>query len=210
MLGYAATSAETPQLPSNLDTTYLGGLSNFLSTSTSSPLKLHPFPSGYQAIAGDPTACLNVDPENWTANATMGDGVRVDSGRGRPRRVGEPPDPDGRRRGDDSRQRQPPLPHGGAAGHGVGRRSRMRHREDVHLQHALLEERDSVDLALPYGTWKIYTGNTPGSTTQHLTSGIEVHDGVITFDSSGNLVRGVLGNGGFSGGIVRLDPRPPL
>jgi hypothetical protein len=209
VLGYAATSAETPQLPSNLDTTYLGGLSNFHSTSTSSPLKLHPFPSGYQAIAGDPTACLNVDPENWTATSTWGDGVRVEAVAAGPGATANLPIPMGVVEAtvpdNDNRRYLTAVRDGAASGGDPGCATAKTYTFSTRFA-----KKAKVDLALPYGTWKIYAGNTPGSTTQHLTSGIVVHDGAITFDSSGNLIEGVLGNGGFSGGIVRLDPRPPL
>ena len=51
-------------------------------------------------------------------------------------------------------------------------------------------------LALPYGTWKIYRGTTPGAVTSQITSGIAV-----------TTVGMVSGTGPAT--IVTLDPRVP-
>src|SRR5690606_20933404 len=67
------------------------------------------------------------------------------------------------------------------------------------------------DIALPFGTWKIYAGNSSGSTTQQLTgSAVTVRAAVIEIGSGGALAHDVIGNSGVSGsGTVTLDPRRP-
>jgi hypothetical protein len=67
------------------------------------------------------------------------------------------------------------------------------------------------ELALPYGAWKIYAGNTAGSLTQQLTGGgeLKVLAAVIEVGPSGVVASDAIGKSALSGGIVTLDPRQP-
>lgn len=65
-------------------------------------------------------------------------------------------------------------------------------------------------IALPYGTWKIYTSTTAGQLTNPVNGGnLGVLDGVVTINpTTGALITGILGAIGVTGGdTVTLDPR---
>jgi hypothetical protein len=68
----------------------------------------------------------------------------------------------------------------------------------------------TVNLALPYGTWKIYTGNTAGAATNLMTSGVTAIDGVVIPVGIGGVQTGVLGESKVSGNVLTLDPRQAL
>ncbi|ROP72403.1 prepilin-type N-terminal cleavage/methylation domain-containing protein [Curtobacterium sp. PhB115] len=53
---------------------------------------------------------------------------------------------------------------------------------------------DSMTIALPWGTWKLYTGSTAGATTTALT---------LTTSNTAMVSNGVV-----NGGVVMVDPRP--
>ena len=68
----------------------------------------------------------------------------------------------------------------------------------------------TVPIALPYGTWKIYTGTTLGAkTTLRTGTTVTVLDGVVSVDpGTGAIIPGVLGASAIdAAGIVTLDPR---
>lgn len=82
-----------PKLPDNLQTTYVSTYGLYLDTGRKSSVKLHPFTSGYTGIAGKyitpidaspgvaaKPGCVSVDPGAWKAgtvnNVALGDGVR--------------------------------------------------------------------------------------------------------------------------------------
>jgi hypothetical protein len=208
VLKYAATSAASPDLPSNLETTYIGGLVNYVKTGTSSPQKLHPFPSGYQAVAGDPSACLNVDPENWSSNATLQGGLR-------PGAVGPAPGssddlaiPMGVFQivipNDNLKRYVTAVQQSTAADGNPGCATTKTYSYSTRYS-----KQATVTLALPYGTWKLYTGATAGATTYDVTSGVTVVDGVVIPTGTGGVQTGVLGASTFTGGILTLDPRQP-
>lgn len=83
-LSYASNyTAGSVQLPTNLDTSLIStaGLYSYSATTaaTSRTLNLYPFPGGYAAMAGKYIApsessdsCLSVDPGAWPADATTG------------------------------------------------------------------------------------------------------------------------------------------
>ncbi len=83
-LKYAANAPTPPALPSSLETTYFTGSATFPSTSTASPIKLHPFPVGYQAIAGTVASCAPSDPANWLETSTQLAGQRVPAAAAQP------------------------------------------------------------------------------------------------------------------------------
>lgn len=74
-----AYTATTPLLPTNLDTTFLNSTSGPYTTSSPAPsVALHPFPSGYTAVAGTPsdstgtTTCAANDPRAWGGTTSGG------------------------------------------------------------------------------------------------------------------------------------------
>jgi hypothetical protein len=208
-LRYAATSNVTPDLPSNLETTFLGGLSNYIRTSTASPLKLHPFASGYQALAGDPSSCLNVDPANWDTNSTLQDGLRptaVSADPGSSATLNIPmgvysvviPNSNSNRYVTAIQQTT-----GGSGNPGCGTTK-------TYSYSTQYSKNATVNLALPYGTWKIYTGNAAGAATTLMTSGVTPIDGVVIPVGTGGVQTGVLGASTFAGNVLTLDPRQAL
>jgi hypothetical protein len=88
-LQYASNYTGTaPKLPTDLTTTYLSTYAAYIDTGVKTQISLHPFTSGYAAIAGSyvapsqsGTGCINVDPASWPANSSNGnnlaDGVRL-------------------------------------------------------------------------------------------------------------------------------------
>jgi type II secretory pathway pseudopilin PulG len=95
-LKYASNvPSATPLFPSNLDTTFVSTYGVYKTTGVSSSINLHPFSSGYSAIAGKylaPVAatpplaaipgCLSPDPSSW-AEGTVG-GVDLAAGQDSP------------------------------------------------------------------------------------------------------------------------------
>ncbi len=210
VLNFAATSNTTsPELPSNIETTYVGGLVNYVKTGTSSPLKLHPFGSGYQAVAGDSAACLNVDPDNWTETTTLLDGVRAPAVATAPGASASLPIPMGvvnvQIPNDNNRRyvtavQQVTTASNGDPGCATAKNYTFTTR---YARNAI------VSIALPYGSWKIYTGGSVGATSGStlMSSGITPLDGVVKLDTSGALVTGILGNSKFVSTVLTLDPR---
>jgi hypothetical protein len=66
-------------------------------------------------------------------------------------------------------------------------------------------------LGLPFGTWKIYAGNSSGATTQQLTSSsVKVLASAVVIDTDGSLLLDEVGNGTVNtSSVVTLDPRAP-
>ena len=69
---YASNYAGTAHIPTNMDTTYSNTYLNYVAPAASNPIQLHPYLAGYQIIAGkyaDPNTptvfCKSVDPEQW-------------------------------------------------------------------------------------------------------------------------------------------------
>ena len=72
-------STTTPLLPTNLDTTFINSTSGaYTTTAPAASVALHPFPTGYTAIAGTPadssgsTVCAANDPRSWQASTSGG------------------------------------------------------------------------------------------------------------------------------------------
>lgn len=71
-------SASTPLLPTNLDTTFINSTSGpYTTAAPAASVALHPFPSGYTAIAGTPVdgdgaTCAANDPRLWQATTSGG------------------------------------------------------------------------------------------------------------------------------------------
>lgn len=201
---YAANYEGSPKIPTNLDTTFVSTYGNNLfappTTANAKSLKLFPIPSGYTVLAGKyedaradaSSLCLATDPGQWAAG-TRG-GVNVAGTR--------------------------PAAVAGAPGStvdanvsmGVVRISSGANGSGNYLKAVYVGGGDgdpgcnagmtytfgnvlsssNVDVALPYGTWKLYRGNSGAQNTQ-ITTGLSVQT-----------------VGGAGAGIVTLDPREPV
>jgi hypothetical protein len=208
---YAANSVKSPTLPSNLDTTYLGGLAPYTATEPTSSIKLYFPATGYEAIAGviagtsGDLTCKSTDPLNWTETTTLNAGVR--------------PYPVGSTLGGSASL---PIPMGvftvkmpdrgyvTAIQQSTGPADAPGCQNPATYSWTTRYSKDSNQvLALPYGSWKLYWGTSFGSTSHQITSNVTPNDGVVKLDASGNLVKGILGNSKFSSNVLTLDPREP-
>jgi prepilin-type N-terminal cleavage/methylation domain-containing protein len=78
-VAYAGTAAPAPKLPDSLPTTFFSSAGVFTRNAASAAVTLHPFASGYSAIAGEYLApngalpaCVSVDPSSWPGAAVNG------------------------------------------------------------------------------------------------------------------------------------------
>jgi prepilin-type N-terminal cleavage/methylation domain-containing protein len=206
---WGANYATTPGIPSNLDTTYIGGLRNVLKPTPVTPVKLYPMSNGYQAIAGDSATCLNVDPGLWTANATLKAGVRADpvltspGGSGTlnvPMGIIKVPIPNNTNQYVTAVQ-QVMVAGSGNPGCAAGK---------TYTFSTQFTKNTTQTLALPYGNWIVWVGNNVGVKTTAVT-GITVVGGVVVplAGTPGALTTGLSGGGTVSGTTVSLDPRSP-
>ncbi len=78
---YAKNYSGAVQLPANLDTTFVpvsGSFKLFTTTAKQATVNLHPFPSGYEAVAGTfatpdrGSRCASMDPAAWPAGSVSG------------------------------------------------------------------------------------------------------------------------------------------
>ncbi|MEO8262889.1 MAG: hypothetical protein ABI566_10005 [Pseudolysinimonas sp.] len=210
---YAATSTlqATAAIPSNLETTFYGGLNPYVTTSPAS-LQLHPFTGGYQTVAGDPAVCKSTDPSQWTASTSGG----LDMSAGiRPPAVaatagsGTIPVPMGvvNVKIPNSNSYITAVMQTGAASAGNPGCATGK----TYTFSTRYTKNTTVPIALPYGTFLIYTGGSVGSKSTVGTSAtLTVIDGVVSLvPVTGALMTGVLGNGNVAPttNIVTLDPR---
>ncbi|MBX3195630.1 MAG: hypothetical protein KF727_11115 [Microbacteriaceae bacterium] len=209
-LDYAANGSDDVTKPNNLDLTYVGGLSDVTDTSPGNSVSLYPMPAGYQAIAGLYATCANTDPMNWTPSTGYLGGIRADEVGTAPGGSAIMPVPMGVVKvkvPDSNSRRYITAVQQGTSGSGNPGCA------DTTSYTFPRFTRDSTQyIALPYGTWKIYAGNSSGSTSELLTdSRLEVEAAVIQPDGSGGLVQDALGNSGVnsSTSVVTLDPRQP-
>ncbi len=212
---YAANSPKPVKLPTNLTVTYSGQLTELTETAAGTRA-LFPWPKGYQAIAGMPSACAAVDPDNWAANATKQDAVRAGAVAVTPGASGNLPVPMGvvdvkvpgvGLLGNSDpyitavAQNAPGDGNPGcAAATAVG---------GYKLTFAQFTKNSTQTFALPYGTWILYAGTTAGSTTTPIAANITVVGGVVTIVDgvAGGLLTNVLGGGTVAGSVITLDPR---
>jgi hypothetical protein len=212
---YAANSASDPALPSNLDTTFIGGLANYVRTTASSSVKLHPYSSGYQVLAGNPSGklsagtCLSVDPSNWIESDTLQAGVRVPSVAAPPGGAAVLPVPMG--------VLTVKMPERGyitaiqqvaAAAGNPGCANPTTYTFSTRYNSGTV-----VTIALPYGNWLIYTDANVGVPDSLVpAASLAITDASIGFvnGGTGELLTGVVGGSAVSGpGALVLDPRQP-
>lgn len=204
-LKYAANATPPFVLPSSLQTTYFSGASTFPSTSTSSPITLHPFLNGYSAVAGKLAGCLDTDPANWLETATLAAGERVPAA---------PAAPGG------SADLLIPMGLASVTAPTAGQIIAEQQTTSVdgspgcaspttYTFAGTVTAASKTQIALPYGTWKLSIKN--GVVVTPVSS-ITVVGGVIAgIDPvTGGLLGGVLGGGSTAGSIVTLDPRAQL
>jgi type II secretory pathway pseudopilin PulG len=209
-LKYAANSTKSVTTPDNLDVAFVGGLADVIKSSPGSPTKLYPMPAGYQAIAGDYTACNNMDPSTWTATTGYLAGIRANEVGTAPGGSATLPIPMGVvevKVPNDSSRRYITAVQQGSSGSGNPGCATTKN-----YTFPRFSANSTQNLALPFGTWKIYAGKDPGSTTQLLTStSVKVLGSVVSLDSGGSLRTDQLGNSGVnaSTSVVTLDPREP-
>lgn len=191
-VNYASNAAAgTAQFPSNLDTTFLSTAGVYVSpgaaAAASRTLQLFPFPGGYAVMAGKYVApsqsspgCISVDPEAWPADPTLKAAVRTPS----------------------TTTTAAALPMGlltisgaagkfvtavSAAGAGTGDPGCS-----VPMTYTFDALAAAGKIALPYGSWTLYTGSSKGAQTTALAAGSIAVAAPSTVSSSG---------------VATLDPR---
>lgn len=208
-LKYAANSARTVKLPTNLDVTYFGqAAATPLTETATASRKLYPWAAGYQAVAGNPTACAAVDPEKWAESTTKYGGLRAlkipasAGGSGNlPAVMGVA---DVVIPGSSSSQfylTATAVSVSSGGNPGCASAATTVYKFDKY------NGGTTQTIALPYGAWTLTVGTTAGSTTTTVTSGVTVRDGVVSLDGNGYPVTGVAGGGTFSSNRLTLDPR---
>lgn len=207
-LKYAANSTNTVSIPTNLDVTFSGGLSDIVKTTPSSPFKLYPMAAGYQVVAGTYATCKNVDPAKWTDTTTLNAGNRVDAVGTAPGGNGLLPIPMGVLQvqipNDNDKRYVTAVQVGTAADGNPGCASVKNY------TFSRFARNSTQYLALPYGVWNLYYGNSSGATTTQISGGgaLTVLASTIQVDGAGALVTDVVGAGAVAGsGTVTLDPR---
>lgn len=193
---YATTPDSGAVLPTNLQLSVTNAVSGTKAYDRSpTSVSLFPFPSGYQAVAGSYAAdesadgsatCLSPEPGTWTtANAKGKKGTATESR--------------------DNSQQPRRIEMGAVTLSGLDTAKFVTAKTTAPVNGdpgcakgmTLTFPKPTsgkMTLALPWGTWKIYTGTTSGSTTTALN---------LT-----NSTAAMVTNGGVTGGVVMVDPRP--
>jgi prepilin-type N-terminal cleavage/methylation domain-containing protein len=194
--GYTTTPSVGAILPTNMPTTLINPASGTTQlTNTAGSASLFPFGVGYRAVAGtyvvdasgaaSSTTCLAPEPGSWTTPNAKG-------------KVGTPSEPANntstvavqmgavklsKLTAGQYLTAKTTTPVSGDPGCAVG----------MTLQFPVLKA-DTATIALPWGTWRVYSGSSAGSTTNALTLKTE-NAAMVT-------------NGAVTGGVVMVDPRP--
>lgn len=206
-LNYASNSSVTPTLATNLDVTFTGGLSDIVKTLPSGPFKLYPMPAGYQAIAGTYAGCQNTDPALWNETTTLAAGVRPEAVGTAPGGTGSLDIPMGvlqvKIPNDDTKRYVTAVQQTTSGNGNPGCATTKSY------TFPRFSKNSTATIALPYGTWVLYYGNTSGATTTAVTGAgvVTVIGSVIQDDGSGTLLTDIVGNSTVSGSTVTLDPR---
>jgi prepilin-type N-terminal cleavage/methylation domain-containing protein len=170
-VNYASNaSAGTVQFPSNLDTTFISTVGVYVSPAASAAasrtLQLFPFPTGYAVLAGKYAApnessqgCISVDPGAWPVNPALTTAVRTPSTTTTPAAL-----PMGL------------LTISGASGKFITAVSAAGTGTDdpgcsVPMTYTFDALAAAGKIALPYGSWTLYTGSSKGAKTTALAAG---------------------------------------
>jgi len=203
-LTYASNIAgATPKLPDNLDTSYFSTYGTYVDSGRKSQISLHPVTSGYSGVAGKYIApsqsgagCVSVDPAAWSAatvnNVNLAAGVRTEPVAAAPQGQIGMNIPMGvvsvKNNGIAYLTAVSATAPASAADPGCA--TAMTYTFGQVLING------SVNVALPYGSWNLYSSSTQtGARTQITSSNL----GIV-----GSLVGSILG-----GNVVTLDPRLP-
>lgn len=207
-LKYAANSTRSNiKMPSNLNVTYYGQAAAApLTENATTNRKLYPWAAGYQAVAGNPATCAAIDPENWVADGTKAAGERAPKIAAAPGGSANLPVPMG-----VAEVKMPSSSSGtfltavaqnvtsdGQPGCAAG--------NTLKYSFASVTAGSTQNIALPYGTWRLYTGTSLGATTNALNSGVTVLDGVVR-PVTGGIGVNLPGGGEFQSNLLTLDPR---
>jgi type II secretory pathway pseudopilin PulG len=201
---FNVTDAGTAIKPTNLEITYLNTYGTFYRPASGNPAVLHPFPAGYIAMAGHfiaPTApsagCKSVDPEAWPMRT---EGTTTYVGQREPAAATTPggtvdhkapmgvavmtfKSPSGTYLNAVSQASAPGTQDPGCA---VG----MKYTFGAILSTSISK---TVTLALPFGSWKLYSANSTTGTTNL------VGTAAVTLTGQGTLTAAT--------GIITFDPR---
>jgi hypothetical protein len=202
---FAANSSRTVKVPTNLEVTYFGaGAAGPFKAAAAGTRKLFPWSLGYQAVAGNPSTCAAVDPENWTETSTNEAGTRAAAVAASPGGSSNLPVPMGVADvvipGTGTRYLQA-TPKDSTANGNPGCDTLT-----YKLDFGSFAGGSTQTIALPYGDWTLTTGTSPTTTTV-ITSGVTVRDGAISLSSTGYPLTGIAGGGTFSSNTLTLDPR---
>ena len=212
---YAANSTRTVKLPTNLDVTYFGqAAASPLNEAGTATRKLYPWTVGYQVIAGNPTTCAAADPERWTATGTTTGklaGTRAFKVPGAAGGTGNLPAtmgvadvviPGATSTNFFLTAVASSVTSGGNPGCTAA--------ATTIYKFGSFAGGSTQTVALPYGTWKLYTGATSGAVTTQITTGVTVRDAAISLDSLGAPLTGIAPTTStFASNILTLDPRMP-
>jgi hypothetical protein len=202
---FAANSARTVKLPTNLEITYFGaGAAGPFKEAATATRKLFPWSLGYQAVAGNPSTCAAVDPANWIETTTNEAGTRAGTSPAAPGGASNLPVPMGVADvvipGTGTVYLQA-TPKDGTTGGNPGCDTLT-----DKLNFGSFTGGTTQTIALPYGEWTLTTGATAATTTTVVTTGVTVRDGVISLDASGYPLTGIVGGGTFASNTLILDP----
>lgn len=204
----AVTYPALTSIPNNLDTSYISTYGTYTTSAPVSPQPLYPFTGGYVAIAGDwddPSlpggGCASPDPAAWAAGTAL-DGTVVPAGaRPQPMAAGpgltSQPDPVPMGKftiaGLTSGQFVTAVQVNGAAATGDPGCATANLSTYTFSKASTLPSLTAF--ALPYGTWKIYTGTSSGS----LGSQVAISKLAVVGNHGGTQ--------SSNGGTITLDPR---
>ncbi|WP_236900924.1 type IV pilus modification PilV family protein [Cryobacterium arcticum] len=191
-----------PKIPTNLDYSFINSYGAFVMRAPTNSVKMHPYPVGYQTIAGKyaATACPTVDPEAWAPDTTVTPakvGVRQPVRQVDPGAAADIYVPMGAvvLSGGPSAYltavSQPDVPIAGEPVCASSPTTTMTYSFGSIVPSAS----GSVRIALPFGSWKLYTSTSPTGTltlipnsriTSFLTTGRSVSppaDGLFALDA---------------------------
>lgn len=193
--------AAPANLPVNLDTSFLSTYPIYTTTAPASPVLLSPLSLGYQALAGkyvDPTSptdgCKAVDPENWLAGAigatSYSAGKRQSAAGAVPGGAGELTVSMGLVTISSLTKNQ----YITAVEQSTGPTGTANPGCLVPVTYKFSQNAGTTrTIALPFGSWKLYTGTSSGSTSSAI--------------AIGRMTLSPLGQLATSGNIITIDPR---
>lgn len=199
---YTKKTGVTPLLPLDLTTSFLNTTSGiYLRNTVSASVLLHPFPSGYQAVAGTlgasggPTTCSSVDPAAWGAGKVGS--LQLAAGLRSPAVAGPA---GGTANGDLAVTMGVVTVKASGAGYlkavsaGATGPGNPGCKTGMTFTFGPVLKNGTITIALPYGSWNLYSGSSSAQTTQIPAASLAAVSNTAP--------------GGVTGpGTVTLDPR---